>query len=340
MNTNKIKLTILEYSRLIRPQSAAHTGVFPLLAALIMNERNLLSLFILFFIGVFGHIHGYVLNDYTDIELDRQVTELKKKPLVKGIIPKSHAVFVIIFTLICSYVLAIIFFFSVIPLILLTFSAIFSGIYNLYGKKFPGSDFVLATSMVLLYFFGASTVSFQFTTVLYIVASLLFVEAVFASVVEGGIKDADHDFLGNVKTIVTVMGVKVKDNKLHLTTPFTIFAIIFRILYFGLIILLGFQPEINMWNSKNIILLTIVIIFIVLIILSFYKIMSLNHKTYDRSKIKKIYAGITIVTIGLIFAMLYPIFGTIITLSLLMLPLTWYTVLNTILFGKALQPWS
>lgn len=336
MNTDKIR----EYARLLRPQSAAHTGVFPLLAALIMNERNLLSLFILFLIGVLGHIHGYVLNDYTDIELDSKVSELKKKPLVKGIIPKSHAVFVIIFTLICSYALAIIFFFSIIPLALLTSSAIFSGIYNLYGKKFPGSDFILATSMVLLFFFGASTVSLQFSAVLCIIASLLFVEAIFASVVEGGIKDADHDFLGNVKTIVTVMGVKVKDKKLQLTTTFIIFALIFRILYFGLIVLLGIQPEINVWNSKNIILLAVVLILSALIIFSSYKILSLNHKIYDRSKIKRIYAGINVVTIGLIFVMLYPLFGTIITLSLLLLPLTWYVVLNTILFGKALQPWS
>ena len=334
------KERILEYLRLIRPQSAAHTAVFPIIAALIMNERDLISLFVLFLIGMFGHINGYVLNDYKDIELDRKVSELKKKPLVKGIIPKSHAVFVIIFTLFCSYFLTIIFFFSIIPLVLLTLSAIFSGIYNVYGKKFPGSDFILATSMVLLFFFGASTVSLQFTVVLYIIASILFVEAVFASVVEGGIKDADHDFLGNVKTLVTVMGVKVKDKKLHLTTPFIIFAYIFRICYFGLVILLGFQPEINIWNSGNIILLIIVFILLILVTLTFYKFMSLNHKTHDRSKIKKMYAGINVVNIGLIFVMLYPMFGTIIVLSLLILPLTWYIVINTILYGKALQPWS
>jgi len=206
--------------------------------------------------------------------------------------------------------------------------------------EFPGSDFILATSMVLLFFFGASTVSLQFTVVLYIIASILFVEAVFASVVEGGIKDADHDFLGNVKTLVTVMGVKVKDKKLHLTTPFIIFAYIFRICYFGLIILLGFQPEINIWNSGNIILLVIVFILLILVALLFYKFLSLNHKTHDRSIIKKMYAGINVVNIGLIFVMLYPMFGTIIVLSLLMLPLTWYIVINTILYGKALQPWS
>jgi 4-hydroxybenzoate polyprenyltransferase len=333
------KERIIDYLRLIRPQGAAHTGVFPLLAALIMNGRDPVLLFVLFLIGVFGHIHGYVLNDYVDIELDRKVSELKKKPLVKGIIPKSHAVFVIIFTLFFSYFLTIIFFFSVAPLILLTLSAILSVIYNVYGKKFPGSDFVLAASMVLLFFFGASTVSLQFTVVLYIVTSLLFVEAVFTSVVEGGIKDADHDFLGNVRTLVTIMGVKVKEKKLHLTTPFIVFAYFFRTCYFGLIIFLGFQPEINIWNSDNIILLTIVIILLILSAFLFYKFLSLNHKKYDRSKIKKMYAGIIAVNISLIFVMLYPLFGTIIVLSILMIPLTWYIVINTILYGKALQPW-
>jgi 4-hydroxybenzoate polyprenyltransferase len=330
------KNKILEYLRLMRPQAAAQTVTILLLGSLIMGQRDFSSLLILFIIGILSHIHGFVLNDYADIEVDKKLSELGKKPLVSGVIPKRHALIITVITAICAYVITIMFFLSKLSLILLTSAAILNGIYNIYGKKFPGSDFILSGGLALFCLFGASTVSTHFTNVVYIISLLLFVEGIFLNAVEGGVKDVAHDYLAKAKTLATVMGVKVKNGRLLLTKKFMAFAYSLKIIYFGLILLLGFQPEINLWHSDNYALIIIVIFLIILIIITFHKFLYL--KMFDRSKIKKLYAGLNATTLALIFVMLVPIFGFVIVLILLFLPVMWYTVFNFILYGKPLQP--
>lgn len=330
------KNKILEYFRLMRPQGAAQTASILLLGSLIMGQRDFSLLLVLFIIGVLSHIHGFVLNDYADVEVDKRLSELEKKPLVSGIIPKQHALFIIIITSVCAYTITIMFFFSILSLILLTSAAILNGIYNVYGKKFPGSDFILSGGLALFCLFGASTFSSSFTNVVYIVSFLLFVEGVFLNAIEGGIKDVDHDYLANAKTLATVMGVKIKNGRLLITKKFMAFAYSLKIIYFILILLLGFQPDINIWYSNNYILLIIVFLLISLVVITFLKFIYL--KMFDKSKIKKLYAGLNAAALALIFVLLYPIFGLVIVLILLFLPIIWYTTFNFILYGKPLQP--
>ena len=331
-----LKNKIFEYFRLMRPQGAAQTASILLIGSLIMGQREFSLLLILFIIGVLAHIHGFVLNDYADVEVDKKLSELENKPLVSGVIPKRNALVIIVVTAVCAYVLTVMFFFSMLSLILLTSAAILNGIYNVYGKKFPGSDFVLSGSLALFCLFGASTFSTHFTNVVYIVSLLLFVEGVFLNAVEGGVKDVDHDYLAKAKTLATVMGVKVKSGRLLLTKKFMAFAYSLKIIYFGLIFLLGFQPEINLWYSDNYILLVIVVLLMVLIVIAFHRFLYL--KMFDRSKIKKLYAGLNAAALALIFVMLSPIFGIVIVLILLFLPVMWYTAFNFVLYGNPLQP--
>ena len=328
--------TILEYFRLMRPQGAAQTAVILLLGSLIMGQRDIFPLFILFLIGFLSHVHGFVLNDYADAEVDKKSSDLEKKPLVSGTISKRSAIFIIFLTAFCSYFLTIFYFYSVVTLLLLTLAAICSGIYNFFGKKILGSEIIISLGLALFCLYGASTVSLNFTNVAYIVSSILFIEGVFIHVVEGGVKDVDHDYLAKAKTIPTIMGVKVKDGKLFFTKKFLAISYLLKIIFFVLVILLGLQKEINVWNFENPILLCVLAILAILEILTFYKFITLE--IFDRSKIKKLYAAINSFTLALIFVILYPIFNYLIILILLLLPISWYTVWNYVLYGKAFQP--
>jgi hypothetical protein len=64
----------------------------------------------------------------------------------------------------------------------------------------------------------------------------------------------------------------------------------------------------------------------------------LHLKVFDRAKMKKIYGGINAASGILYIIVLYPIFGFGITLFLLLYPVSWYTIFNTILYGKPMQP--
>lgn len=331
-----VKNRTLEYFRLLRFHSGAVEASIILIGALIMGQRNSSLLLVIFLIGLLGHIYGFVLNDYADIGVDKKSLDLEKKPLVSGIIPKEHALLIAFSACFCVYVLTLIFFPFLFSIFLFSLAAILSGIYDFFGKKIPGSDFILGGSLFFFCLFGASTVSMHFTSLTYIVCLLFFLDVVFINAVEGGLKDADHDYLGGAKTLVMIMGVKVKEGRLFLTRKFTAFAYGLKIIYIGLIFLLGFQPELNLWSSGEYIIHVIVALLIIAIIITSYKFLHLS--TFDRSKMKKIYAGLNSASGALILIMLLPLLGLGITLILLLLPITWYIVFNFVLYGKPLQP--
>jgi 4-hydroxybenzoate polyprenyltransferase len=305
-----LKTTILEYLRLFRFHSVSMETTFILIGALIMGQRDLLLLFIIFLIGFFGHICGYVLNDYADIEVDKKSHELKEKPLVSGIIPKNNALIISFIAAFLSYILVFIFFRNLQTILFLGLATVLTIIYNFYGKKIPGSDAIAAGTIVVFFLMSASSLSMPLTNLVYIVGLILFFDIVFANMVEGGLKDVDHDYLSGAKTLATVTGVKVQDAKLIITRKFLGISYTIRAIYIFMIILLGFEPKINIWLSNSypsIIVEVIAIIFMIVVLFGSYKLLSL--KVFDRSKIKRLYGGINAASGILYIIMLYPIFA-------------------------------
>jgi len=335
----RVGSTILEYLRLFRFHAVSMETTIILIGALIMGQRDLLLLFIIFLIGFFGHICGYVLNDYADIEVDKISHELREKPLVSGTIPKNNALIIGFVTALISYILVIIFFPNILTILFLGLTTVLTIVYNFLGKKIPGSDAIVAATVVMFFFMSASSLGKPLTNLVYIVGLIFLFDIIFINIVEGGLKDVDHDYLSGAKTLATVTGVKVTNGKLITTGKFLAISYTIRAIYIGMIIILGFQPEINLWpsiNYPNIIVAIVAIIFMIIVIFGSYKF--LNLKLFDRSKMKKLYGGINAASGILYIVMLYPILGLEITLFLLLFPVTWYTVFNTILYGKPMQP--
>jgi len=342
----RVGSTILEYLRLFRFHAVSMETTIILIGALIMGQRDLLLLFIIFLIGFFGHICGYVLNDYADIEVDKISHELREKPLVSGTIPKNNALIIGFVTALISYILVIIFFPNILTILFLGLTTVLTIVYNFLGKKIPGSDAIVAATVVMFFFMSASSLGKPLTNLVYIVGLIFLFDIIFINIVEGGLKDVDHDYLSGAKTLATVTGVKVTNGKLITTGKFLAISYTIRAIYIGMIILLGFQPEINIWSSttfSSIIVAVVVIIFMIIVIFGSYKFLSL--KVFNRSKMKKLYGGINAASGILYIVILYPLFGKEnpilglgITLFLLLFPVTWYTVFNTILYGKPMQP--
>lgn len=88
-------------------------------------------------------IFGFVLNEYADLEIDKASSDLVAKPLVRGTVPRGHALIIALGSLIAAYVLAIFFFFKLPVLTVFTISIALAGIYDSVGKKLAGADFLL-----------------------------------------------------------------------------------------------------------------------------------------------------------------------------------------------------
>ncbi|MCK5261018.1 MAG: UbiA family prenyltransferase [Thermoplasmatales archaeon] len=333
----KRKHRFLEYLRLIRPQGAAATGAVVIIGSLIMmGQRNLPHLSILFIIGVLSHIFTFVLNEYADIRADEKSQYLKEKPLVSSAIPKNHALFIALLACVCAYALTIIFFQSLFPLLFLSLALLAGGMYNILGKKIPGSDLLIAGGCFFGCLFGASTVSIHFTNLVYIISFSIFIYIVFSNAVVGGLKDADHDDLAGAKTTATRMGVKVENGKLLIPKKFTVFAYTVKLTYIGLIVLAGFQPELSLWKSDEYMIHIIVIFLVVVIFATLYKFWRTSE--FDRPRFNRLFGIHEIAAYSLAPIILLPIIGLNITLILILLPLFWLLIVNFILYGKPMQP--
>ena len=76
----------------------------PIFGALSVGVHgDVYSLMILFAIGAFSVIFGFVLNDYADVELDKLIKDLKGKPLVDGVIERRTAVFICFFCVLLAF---------------------------------------------------------------------------------------------------------------------------------------------------------------------------------------------------------------------------------------------
>jgi len=285
-----VKQKLLAYFRLMRIQSGASESLLLLLGALTMGQRNLVLLTVIFFIGLLYHIDGFISNEYADIEVDRLSPELQNKPLVSGIVSKKYALSVAWAACIGAYLLTILFFFSPLPLLLLSLAVLIGTVYNFFRKKISGvSDFIVAGSLACMFLFGASTVTVHLSLLSFILSLLVFFGLVFANAIESGLKDVDHDYRGGMKTLATITGVTVNEGRLRITKTFAAFACTCIAVCFVLLLFLGFQPEVHFW-SAGYLSLGITAVLSIVVLLASYTLLHL--RVFDRIKIKRLYAVI------------------------------------------------
>lgn len=331
-----IKNTIREYLSLLRIQTGAATASAPLLGGLIMGQRDVSNLAVLFIIGLLYHIFGFVLNEYVDVEVDKKSIDLKKKPLVSGIITKNQALFIVIISILCGYALIVFFYRSVYPISFFSLALLLGGLYDLYGKRIAGMDFVLAGGLFFICLMGASTISTDFNVLVYLVCLIYFFQIVFNNAVEGGLKDVDHDGIGGAKTLAQSMGVNVKLGVVQITKSFTGFAYGLRVIFLGLIVYLGSQPQLDIWSYKHGFQM-IIIVFLAVIFLGALS-RFLKSMKFDRSRLKKLFSLHEMSSYFMLILVLSPLFDLRIILFLLLLPAVWYLVSNITLYGKLLEP--
>ncbi|RLF62886.1 MAG: hypothetical protein DRN16_00285 [Thermoplasmata archaeon] len=332
-----IKEKIIAYSRLCRLQATGLIATLSVIGAAVAGQKNPFLLGMVFIIGVFYHIFLYVLNDYVDLEVDKKSKDLQRKPLVSGVIPKQNALILTGAAIIIMYVLTIIFFPYIQALLVLSFAVLLGIIYDCFGKKMPGvADFIMAGSLAATFLFGASTVSNPFSMIIYLTFLIILFFTVYGNAVEGGLKDVDHDYLGGAKTLATIMGVKVEDGRLLMTKKFAFFSWSIEIISFILILLLANQPEINIFRSGDYLKIGVVVFLIIIALIS--TVMFLTLKKFDRAKMKKLFGVINSSSGALIIILLLPLLDLIKTIILLLLPITWYIIFNTVLYGKPMQP--
>ena len=211
---------IFEYTKLLRLPGLGGLSLAPIFGALsvygldeIIDFKILTLLLIL---GIFKSIFGFVQNDYADIELDKLSEETKTRPLVTGTISKQIAVIICLICLIGTFFIVFAFFYRnditfYIAVLLILVSLFIGSIYNYFGKKFSTSAFIAALADSFYVLIGAYLVSsiIELTIFTWIIFGLVYAQFLFMTIIAGGVKDADHDYLYNVKNFAIKCGVKI-----------------------------------------------------------------------------------------------------------------------------------
>jgi len=329
---------VAAYARLLRIPGLGGLAIPPVIAALTVGVYDFYNLTILFVIGAFAIIYGFVLNDYADVELDKLIKELHGKPLVSGDISKKNAIAISVFLILFTFLFIFILWrgetlddFKFAALICIFLAGILGSFYNLYGKKIVGSDFLVAISVAFVFLFGA--LSFGEPTIFtWIIFLLTFNNLTHMNAVEGGIKDADHDYMVGVKNIALSSGVKVDGDKIFIPLYFKVFGMGIR--SFSAFLL--FVPFI--FYGYGYYLWQLIILAIATIGAIYFSVKLLSIKTFDRNTIRKYIAIQSFLRYSLVPIMLISVIGAMYSIILIVFPIAWYIGFAPLLGEKLFKP--
>jgi len=329
---------IVAYARLLRIPGLGALAIPPVIGALTVGVSDIYTLVILFVIGALSAMYGFILNDYADVELDKLVKDLHGKPLVSGDISKKTAINICVFFSFLAFFFMFLLWrgkildeYKFSALLCIILAGTLGSIYDLYGKKIPGSDFLVAISMSFVFLSGALAVGIP-NIITWIIFILTFNQTLHMNAVEGGIKDADHDYIMGVKNIALSSGVNVKNGWIFIPLRFKIFGMGIRLfsacLFFVPFIFYRYDYEI--WQLA----ILAVAIFGVL----FFSIKLLSIKTFKRNTIQR-YIGIqSFLRYSLVPIMLISIIGLVPSIILIVFPILWYILLTPLIREKLFKP--
>jgi 4-hydroxybenzoate polyprenyltransferase len=329
-------MMLRDYIELTRLFNMGLTAVAPVLGALSMWDVGSLELWrlcVLFLIGSMSHIYGFVINDVIDIRLDKLSKDLSARPLVRGSITRRAAVIFAISCMIGSFLLSLVFFsdmFRYLVLAGILFIAYFlATVYNIASKKYPGMDLVLASAIFFFILFGAWTIGAP-TNLAYIVALIGGIQVLFMNMINGAIKDIDHDKQGSANTVAIRLGARVQAGTMVLPLSFKstgyLIEVIRIVLVFLPFVILGLSA--SLWQ---------VALLVVLSLATFYSIYRLfSIKTFDRAKIRKC-IGIIVIFMYATAPIMLSSLNIYIILAALIQPI-WFFASNLVLHKTMFEP--
>jgi len=323
--------TIKEYARLMRLKAMGISTIAVFGALSVKGSLEIWHFLLLFLIGIPFNILGFVFNDIIDLEIDKKSKELSERPLVKGTVPIRAAKIISIICFVLIFSLAIFFFRDLFALLILTLSVILGLVYDSWGKRFLGSDFILAASIALFCLFGAITVTHNIERFTIIIVTLIFIHVLFFNMIEGGFKDVKNDRESGAKTSAVVLGITT-DFKVFIPNSFKIIAITIELSATFLV----FLPFILLPEMYNFAYWYIQIFILILLTMSLVLTMftMLNMKFFDRVNVRNIITKQEIKRNIVTVVLLMSVAGVLWSIVLVLIPIVWYIFFSFFLFEK------
>ena len=331
---------IVAYARLLRLPGIGGLAIPPVIGAITVGMYDVYNLAIVFVIGALAALFGFILNDVIDVEVDKLSDELKGKPLVSGDISTKTAIGICVFFMLLTFLLIFYLWYNETltylkfgALLCIILAGVLGSLYDFYGKQFVGSDFLVAISMALIFLFGALAFDGHEPNIItWIIFILTFNHLLHMNAVEGGLKDADHDYRKGVKNIALASGIQVKGENIVIPLRFKAFGMGIRLFSACLLFVpfIFYKYEYYLWQ----IAILVLAIFGVLL----FSIKLLSIKKFDRNKIRKYIAMQSFLRYSLVPIMLISIIGLTYSIILIIFPIVWYIMFTPLIGEKLFRP--
>jgi 4-hydroxybenzoate polyprenyltransferase len=331
----------------------ALTAMVPVVGALVFSGEpstgglvevgdELVGLILLFMVGAMLHVHGFVLNEWADVEVDRASKDLQDKPLVSGALSGDEAKWTaVLAAVLCFVFLALVTLDPWAHLAMLG-SVLLAVAYDLWGKRFP-LDVLLAGSITFLLLTGAIALggfdpSHGPHLILFAcLGGLQFLQNLYQNAIEGGIKDADHDAAAGARTYAALLGVRVlPSGELVGGRTFTSSALLMKAAQLSLVLYTAVEvTDLSSHGGANALWVILAVAMASMVVTTGLMLPSV---TFDRSRLKRIFSIHELATVAAILVVVIPLVGEWTVLGLFVLPMVWFMLVNRLLFGGSLEP--
>lgn len=356
------KLHAKEYFRLARFQTAALTALAPVWGALaFFPKANIVTLFEIFVVGLSCHVFGFVLNEIADLGIDKSSKSLAEKPLVSGGASlKGAKVLVLVQLPVIFGIPLILLRAGIIPLTVLALAVLLASIYDFYGKRFLLSpalaDLTLGISVGLLTMFAAFLVAQQkyglanevaaFSSIfshyssIWIalgLASMFALDITFNNGIEGGLKDLENDLAVGARSTPISLGAQINGSTILEPLGLRTYGTFLRVLSLiiaPIILFLGL-PGYNL--TETVIASVGIVILIVLTLQSLLRFLR-SQINIERKELLRIFGIQEILAYIIIPFTLVFYIGIPSAVLMIVIPLGWYALCNSVLYGRALRP--
>jgi len=334
--SSKAVFYLREFAVLIRLQNVG-TSLTAIIGALSAVGQNLylLDFLMLFLMAAITNVGGQIHNDIVDFEIDKNSSDLKERPLVKGSFSKSSAKAMVLVCLAINVAIALFYFGGILAFGVLVASMIFGTLYNLYSKKIMGSDIFLSVSFALFALYGAMVVIPGFTSfsdvglLTWIIVGMSFVHVQIMNSFQGGLKDVKNDAKMKAKTLAVQLGVRVsKDDELSIPLSFSLFNLVFV----ALTVVFATIPFFVEQVSLSIVQKALIVVLLAWMLSTGFRL--LKMKKFDKSKIKHLIRNHELARFSLVPVLLFDVIGFFWLIFLVVEPLVWFVVFNYLLYGE------